>query len=288
MKTEILIGLIFGFTILIPKHSIAQHQLDLDFEIPYGDNSKVGKYLKVNGINLYYETYGEGTPLILIHGNGGTIKNMEYQIEYFSDEYKVIIPDCRGRGKSELHTDSLTFEQITNDLILLLDNLGIDSCDVIGWSDGGIIGLLMGMNYPDRTKRIIAMGANLWHDSTALYPWVIEWIKTSRQEAVQMMRNNDASEDWKIVYQRMALMDDQPNIALTDLQSIKSPVLIIAGDKDMIREEHSVLIYQNIPKSQLWIIPAGTHFAPVNQHELFNETVNRFLREPFIRPDSKF
>ncbi len=288
MKTEILIGLIFGLTILIPKHSIAQHQLDLDFEIQYGDNSKVGKYLKVNGINLYYETYGEGTPLILIHGNGGTIKNMGYQIEYFSDKYKVIIPDCRGRGKSELNTDSLTFEQITNDLILLLDNLGIDSCDVIGWSDGGIIGLLMGMNYPDRTKKIIAMGANLWHDSTALYPWVIEWIKTSRQEAVQMMRNNDASEDWKIVYQRMALMDDQPNIALTDLQSIKSPVLIIAGDKDMIREEHSVLIYQNIPKSQLWIIPAGTHFAPVNQHELFNETVNRFLREPFIRPDSKF
>jgi pimeloyl-ACP methyl ester carboxylesterase len=152
----------------------------------------------------------------------------------------------------------------------------------------GIIGLLIGMYYPDRTKKIVAMGANLWHDSTALYPWVIEWIKTSRQEAAQMLRKNDASEDWEIVYQRMALMDDQPNITLTDLQKIKSLVLIIAGDKDMIKEEHSVLIYQNIPKSQLWIIPAGTHFAPINQHDLFNETVYRFLREPFKRPDSKF
>ena len=288
MKAKILIGLIIGLTILSFKNSIAQPHLKLDFKIPYGDNPKVGEYLKVNGINLYYEIYGKGKPLLLIHGNGGTIKNMGYQIDYFSNKHKVIIPDCRGRGKSELNTDSLTYEQITSDLILLLDNLGIDSCDVIGWSDGGIIGLLMGMNYPYRTKKIIAMGANLWHDSTALYPWVIEWIQRSRQEAAQMIRNHDASIDWQVIYQRMALMDDQPNIALTDLQKIKSPVLIIAGDKDMIKEEHSVLIYQNIPKSQLCIIPAGTHFAPISQHELFNETVYRFLREPFKRPDSKF
>ena len=76
MKTKIIIGLVLGFTFLIPLHSIAQHQLDLDFKIPYGDNPQVGKYLKVNGINLYYETYGEGKPLLLIHGNGGTIKNL--------------------------------------------------------------------------------------------------------------------------------------------------------------------------------------------------------------------
>ena len=76
----------------------------------------------------------------------------------------------------------------------------------------------------------------------------------------------------------MTLMEDQPNIDPVDLQNIKSPVLIIAGDRDMIREEHSVLIYQNIPKSQLWIIPARTHFAPINQSGLFNEKVYRFLK----------
>jgi pimeloyl-ACP methyl ester carboxylesterase len=103
-----------------------------------------------------------------------------------------------------------------------------------------------------------------------------------------MIRNHDTSKDWQAIYQRMALMDDQPNIILTDLHRIKSPVLIVAGDKDAIREEHSVVIYQNIPKSQLWIIPGGTHFAPIAQPELFNETVYRFLRELFTRPDSKF
>ena len=170
MKTKILTGLIIGLTILNLKCSIAQHPFNLDFKIPYGDNQEAGKYLNINGINLYYETYGKGEPLLLIHGNGGSIINMGYQIEYFSNKYKVIIPDCRGRGKSELNTDSLTYEQITSDLIMLLDTLGIDSCDVIGWSDGGIIGLLMGINHPNKTKKIIAMGANVWHDSTALYP----------------------------------------------------------------------------------------------------------------------
>jgi len=288
MKTKILTGLIIGLTILNLKCSIAQHPFNLDFKIPYGDNQEAGKYLNINGINLYYETYGKGEPLLLIHGNGGSIINMGYQIEYFSNKYKVIIPDCRGRGKSELNTDSLTYEQITSDLIMLLDTLGIDSCDVIGWSDGGIIGLLMGINHPNKTKKIIAMGANVWHDSTALYPWVIEWIKTSKQEAAKMISNHDTSKDWQVIYQRMALMNDQPDITLTDLHKIKSPVLIVAGDKDAIREEHSVLIYQNIPKCQLWIIPGGTHFAPAVQPELFNEKVYRFLRGPFSRPDSRF
>jgi pimeloyl-ACP methyl ester carboxylesterase len=288
MNAKIIPVLLIGVIILFSKPSTAQPSSQLDFKIPYGSNPNVGKYLKVNGINLYYETYGEGEPLLLIHGNGGSIINMGYQIEYFSSGYKVIIPDCRGRGKSGMNTDSLTYDQMTLDLILLLDALGIDSCDVIGWSDGGIIGLFMGMNYPQKTKKIVAMGANLWSDSTALYPWVIEWIQTSRAEADRMRRNQETSRDWEVIYQRMALMDDQPNITLPELHKIQSPVLIVAGDKDAIKEEHSVLIYQNIPKAQLWIIPGGTHFAPIRQHELFNETVGRFIRAPFARPDSRF
>jgi pimeloyl-ACP methyl ester carboxylesterase len=288
MRIKILIGVIIIFSILSVKNLIAQLHLNYDFDIPYGDNPEAGSYIDINGTNLYYETYGEGDPLLLIHGNGGTIKNMGYQIKYFSDQYNVIVPDCRGRGKSGLNTDSLTYELITQDLILLLDELEIDSCDIIGWSDGGIIGLIMGMNYPDRTKKIIAMGANIWPDSTALYPWAVKEIQETRQKAAEMISVHDTSDNWQVIYQRMAMMDDQPNYSLEDLQKIKSPVLVVAGDKDIIREEHSLLIYQNIPKSHLWFIPGGTHSAPAKQSTLFNETVNRFLKEPFSRPDSKF
>jgi pimeloyl-ACP methyl ester carboxylesterase len=116
--------------------------------IPYGDNKDAGNYAVLNGVNLYYEIYGIGNPLVLIHGNGGNIAGMKYQIEYFARSYKVIAIDCRGRGKSELGKDSLTYMQMTGDVASLLDYLHLDSAYVIGRSDGGIIGLLMGIYFP--------------------------------------------------------------------------------------------------------------------------------------------
>ncbi|NTV84138.1 MAG: alpha/beta hydrolase [Bacteroidales bacterium] len=135
--------------------------------IPYGNNQDVGNYLVLNGVRLYYEIYGKGEPLVLIHGNGGNIEAMKYQIEYFSKNYRVIVMDCRGRGKSELGQDSLTYMQMTEDIVALLDYLRVYSTYVIGRSDGGIIGLLMGIYFPGKVKKIAAYGANLWPDTTA-------------------------------------------------------------------------------------------------------------------------
>jgi len=288
MKTKIIIGLIIGFTILNSKQTIAQHPSKIAFDIPYGDNPETGKYAVVNGIRLYYETYGSGKPLMLIHGNLGDINKMGYQINYFSKHYYVIVPDCRGRGKSEMNTDSLTYDLITADLIALMEGLNIDSCNIIGWSDGGIIGILMGINFPERVGKIVAMGANLWPDTTALLPWAKNWIVNTKLEANKMINAHDTASDWHVVYQLMNMMDKQPNIELKELKKIRSPVLVVAGDKDLVNDEHTVLIYQNIPNAHLWIIPGGTHFAPVRQSELFNETVYRFFQEPFTRPDSEF
>ncbi len=124
--------------------------------VPYGDNKDAGNYALLNGIRLYYEIYGKGDPLILLHGNGGNIKGMEHQIEYFSKQYRVIAMDCRGRGKSELGKDSLTYMQMTKDVASLLDYLQVDSTYIIGRSDGGIIGLLMGIYFPEKVKKIAA------------------------------------------------------------------------------------------------------------------------------------
>ncbi|WP_372950537.1 alpha/beta fold hydrolase [Mariniphaga sp.] len=288
MRAKFILGLIIGLTFIISKQTIAQRPSKSDFDIPYGDNPEAGKYIVVNGTNLYYETYGNGKPLMLIHGNLGNINKMSHQISYFSKHYYVIVPDCRGRGKSEMNTDSLTYDLITADLIALIESLNLDSCHIIGWSDGGIIGLLMGINYPEHVNKIVAMAANLWPDTTALLPWTKNWIVNTKLEASKMINAQDTSNDWYSIYQLMNMMDKQPDIELKELKKIQSPVLIVAGDKDLIRDEHTVLMYQNIPNAQLWIIPGGTHFAPVRQSDLFNKTVNKFLDEPFTRPDSKF
>jgi pimeloyl-ACP methyl ester carboxylesterase len=249
--------------------------------IPYGNNKNAGNFIAVNGIKLYYETYGKGAPLVLIHGNGGNIAYMKPQIEYFSKNYKVIVVDCRGRGKSELGKDSLTYMQMTKDIIGLLNSLHLDSTYVIGRSDGGIIALLMAIYYPDKVKKVAAFGANLTPDTTALYSFSYKEVIRDRKHADEMIAKNDTSQNWYIIQQRNRLMEFQPHISAIDLHKIKCPVLILSCDRDLIPEEHTLFIYRNIPKANLCIFTGENHFVTKNNPVLFNSAVAKYFSEPF-------
>jgi pimeloyl-ACP methyl ester carboxylesterase len=249
--------------------------------IDYGNNKEAGAFIEVNDVKLYYEIYGHGSPLVLIHGNGGSIGGGKFQIEYFSKKYKVIALDCRGRGKSELGKDSLTYLNMTKDVNSLLEYLKLDSVYIIGRSDGGIIGLLMGIYYPEKVKKIAAFGANLWPDSTALYPFEVKGIKENRLHSENMISKGDTTQDWNLLKQRMRLMEFQPNITKEDLGKIKVPVLVLSCDRDLIKEEHTLFIYRNIPKSNLCIFPRETHWITNTNPELFNETVDIFFERKY-------
>jgi len=249
--------------------------------IPYGNNKNAGNFITVNGIKLYYEIYGEGAPLLLIHGNGGNIAYMKPQIEYFSKNYKVIVMDCRGRGKSELGKDSLTYMQMTKDIISLLNSLHLDSTYVIGRSDGGIIALMMAIYYPDKVKKAAAFGANLTPDTTGLYSFSYKEVIQDRKHADEMISKNDKSQNWYVIQQRNRLMEFQPHISANDLHKIKCPVLILSCDRDLIPEEHTLFIYRNIPKANLCIFPGENHFVTKNNPNLFNSAVAKYFSEPF-------
>ena len=271
---------------LIWSTTNAQVQMNFKFDTPYGNNESVGKYVEINGAKIYYEEYGNGEPLLLIHGNGGDIKSMGNQIDYFKNKYRVIIADNRGQGKSELKTDSLTYTQITKDWDGLVNHLELDSINVIGWSDGGIIALKMGISNKSKIKKIVAMGANLRPDTTAVNSWAPKSIREEEIEIRKKIADGDTSQNWNLRHQLNGLLIDQPNISHKDLQKIKAAVLIIAGDRDIIKNEHSIEMFENLPKAQLCIMPGETHFTPASNPELFNGIVNRFLSEPFKRPDS--
>jgi pimeloyl-ACP methyl ester carboxylesterase len=249
--------------------------------IHYGDNKDAGNYTVLNGVKLYYEIYGSGDPLVLLHGNGGNIEGLKYQIEYFSNNYKVIAMDCRGRGKSELGEDPLTYMQMTKDVASLLDYLNLDSTYIIGRSDGGIIGLLMGIYYPEKIKKIAAFGANLWPGTTALYPNEVEQTKKIYAQAEEMIEKNDTTQNWYLIKQRYRLMESQPHISADDLNKINSPVLILSCDRDLIQEEHTLFIYRSIPKSNLCIFPGETHWMTNTNPDLFNSTVAKYFSDPY-------
>lgn len=280
---KIIIPMILLVTTFLSSMLNAQAKME---KTHYGNNETVGKYVNINDAKIYYEEYGKGEPMLLIHGNGASINAMGNQIDYFKTKYRVIVADSRGHGNSELKTDSLTYIQMAKDYAGLVNHLKLDSLNIIGWSDGGIIGLLLGIHHPSKVKKIVTMGANLRPDSNAVYSWAVNEVRKQRQIVKSKIEESDTTKDWELQNQLLSLLGDQPNISFSDLSKIISPVLIMSGDKDIIREEHTVKIYQNIPNAQLCIMPGETHFTPASNPELFNSIVEKFIVNPFTRPNS--
>jgi pimeloyl-ACP methyl ester carboxylesterase len=249
-----------------------------DPKSPYGNNKLAGKYYTIRGIRMYCEVYGKGQPLLIIHGNGGSINNFIYQVPYFSKKYKVIIADSRAQGKSTDTGDSLSYEMMADDYAALLDVMKVDSAYVIGWSDGGINALLLAIRHPEKVKKMAITGANLVPDTTAVPKQIWDMVMPALTALKIKANKTDAEKNSLKLFRLLA---EQPHIPLTDLQKITCPALVIGGDHDVIKEEHTMLIYKNIPRSYLWILPGSGHSTPVVFKDDFNKVVDRFFSTPY-------
>lgn len=233
----------------------------------YGKNEKVGRYVKIRGFNMYYEIYGNGAPLLMIHDNAGSINKFRYQIPYFSKKYKVIVADSRAQGRSTDASDSLSYEMMADDFNALLEKLHLDSCYVIGWSDGGINGLLLAIRHPDKVKKLAVTGASLSPDSTAVDSFILK-------HAIQAPKSKNEK--------KLAdLLTYEPHISVKQLNQIKCPTLVIGGDHDVILTQHTLHIASSIPKSYLWILPNSGHATPIYYRDQFNKVVKDFFSKPF-------
>jgi pimeloyl-ACP methyl ester carboxylesterase len=252
---------------------------------PYGANTAAGSFAKINGIKLYHEIYGTGSPLLVIHGNGGSIHDLENQIGFFASRYRVIAADSRGHGKSGLGESRLTYEQMAGDLNALLEKLGVKSVNILGCSDGGIIGLLLAIHHPDKVGKLAILGANLSPDGA--YDWALEWVARENANVDAMIAKGDKSQPWLTLRQHLDLLGKQPNIPLASLAKITSPTLVMAGDRDIIRDDHTLKIFHALPHSQLAIFPGATHLILHEDPEQFNRTIERFFSLPFAQPDTR-
>jgi len=279
------ITLVLLLTLFI-KLSVAQEAKSPFDTTTYGRNPAVGKYADIRGFKMYYETYGKGEPLLIIHGNGGSINNFLYQIPYFAKNYQVVIADSRSQGKSVDAADSLSYEMMTDDLNALLDNLHLKSCYVIGWSDGGINGLLLAIRHPDKVKKLAITGANLWPDTTAVDPFVYNWaLKQNIAVNDSLKKASTPSPELKNAHKLLHLLTYEPHIKVADLNKITCPALVIGGDHDVIQPKHTMLIAQSIPNSYLWIIPNSGHSTPIFKKEQFNKVVGDFFAQPYRKID---
>ena len=248
--------------------------------IPYGANKAASGTFVHHGVTLYYETYGQGEPLLLVHGNGGSIGWMAAQIDFFKTHRRVIVMDSRDQGRSSDSTGTLTYEKMADDQVALLDHLKIGQADVLGWSDGGIEALLMGIRHPDRVRKLVAMAANL--NPRALYPETDKLVKDLLASTpADALKTAEGRREARVTN----IMLTEPNIGLAMLGKVTAPTLILSGDHDLVRLDHTIAIYEALPNAELAIFPGSTHMVPFDDPQIFNATVERFLSTSFKKRD---
>ena len=224
-------------------------------------------------IHLNYVERGAGDVLLLLHGNGESLDYFAGQIDFFAKAYRVIALDTRGHGASPRGSAPFTIRQFAEDLRAFMDEKGIESAHILGFSDGGNIALSFALKYPRRVKKLILNGANLDPLGVKLHvqiPIVLGYhlarlFAGKRPEARRRM-------------ELLGLMVNEPHFAPQDLRKLELPALVIAGDRDMIREKHTRLIADSLPNARLAILK-GNHFIANQIPEEFNRVVAEFLAE---------
>lgn len=237
---------------------------------PYGRNPAAGAYCQLPGVPLYYETYGQGEPLLLLHGNGESIHSFYKQIAAFAEHFRVIAVDTRAQGQSvDTLTAPLSYELFATDIKTLLDSLHLPSAHIVGWSDGGNTGLLLAQRYPSYVRKLVTMGANLFPTTAAVEAKMLRQSKRGRQLLLQQGKTAQA--------RLLTLVLTEPHLTYADLATIQAPTLVLAGEKDIIKRAHTQAIAAHLPHAQVVILPGVTHYAPQENPALFNETVLHFL-----------
>ena len=256
-------------------------------KIEYGAND--GKYVIINNRKIYFEEYGQGTPLLLLSGGGinRSIRDFGKCIPGLSKHYRVIAPDTPGQGRSE-QTDSLSYDLLTDFISQLIDSLKIDSGYVMGWSDGAIVSLLLANRRADKIKKAIAVGANNGTRGFVLpdgFPLdsvkmpALEYWAPSNKKDIEWYNTLTPKKDWrKMVNNINSMVYEKEYFPTSVYAGINIPVMIVLGDRDMISIEHGLEMYRLIKNSQYCVLPNTTHEVFAERPDLINKIAIDFLK----------
>lgn len=248
--------------------------------LPTGFEWSEGQRAEVNGIELYYEVYGEGEPVFLLHGGLANGTYWVNQIPAFAEQYQLIVVDSRGHGRSTFDDQPITYDLMSSDVLALADQLGIDTFAIVGWSDGGIIGLDIAINHPDRLTKVVAYGAN--SDVSGLNPDIgtsdtfNAYIEAAAEDYSEVA---PAPERWDEFLGNIGEMwATLPDWTAEQLAAITTPFLILDGrHEEAILTSHAVYLFETIPNSALVLMPDTGHFAMFEQPDEFNAIVLAYL-----------
>lgn len=255
-------------------------------QIEFGSNN--GSIININGKKIYYEAYGQGTPLLLLSGGGinRSIRDFEKCIPGLSKHYRVIAPDTPGQGRSE-QTDSLSYNLLTDFVSQLIDSLKIDSGYVVGWSDGAIVGLLLADRRADKIKKAIAVGANNGISGFVLpegFPLdsvkipAMEYWAASNKKDIEWYNTLTPKKDWRKMFNNMnRMVYEKEYFPASVYDRINIPVMLVLGDRDDISIEHGLDMHRQIKNSQYCVLPNTSHEVFTERPDLITQLAIEFF-----------
>jgi pimeloyl-ACP methyl ester carboxylesterase len=238
-------------------------------------------YVEHEGARIWYATYGSGSPVIMLHGGLGHGGNWGYQVPALvRNGYRAVLIDSRGHGRSTRDARPFMYELMASDVLAVMDALHLGKADLVGWSDGATIALIIGMKAPARVARVFFFGCNMDPSGvkqiTERNPILDRCLSRHAMDYARLSTTPDQFRAFAQAVNQM--MKTQPNYSARDLTEISVPVEIVQSEHDeFIKAEHAEYLARSIPNAELVILPGVSHFAPLQRPEQFNDAMLRFL-----------
>lgn len=240
-------------------------------------------YLDLNGVSAYYEVHGAGAPLLLLHGGFCSIESLTAQIEHLAPAYQVHAPERPGQGRTADREGPITFEGMVRDTLAYLDAQGLGAVHVVGFSDGAITGLLLARDHPERVRSLVAISGNLdpsgfaeGEEGTEGEDGEDDSFRPFREAYDRL--SPDGPEHGDVVLEKLvAMWTSQPQIPAASLAAVAAPTLVMAGQHDSIRTDHTLEIARSIPDAQVAIVPGASHLLMDERPALVNLLIAEFL-----------
>jgi pimeloyl-ACP methyl ester carboxylesterase len=244
----------------------------------------MGEYVQIGDVKTWYEVSGpdDGDPLVLLHGGMSDGTGWGANAPAMAERYRTYIPDRRGHGKTPDVDGPLTYDAMTDDTIGFLEQVVGGPARLVGWSDGGIVSLLLSMRRPDLVTRQVLVGTNFHHDGLlpdfALgddpYAPDLTMFKALYEAAAVDPAN------WPVFFTKTERMwREEPTMTVDDLKAVQAPTLVLVGDDDAVHYDHTIALYENIADSQLCVVPGTSHVVALEKAALFEQLVLAFLAE---------
>lgn len=254
-------------------------------QIPFGSNN--GKYISISSTQMYYEEYGEGPVLLLLHGGLGSIHDFARVIPELSNHFRIIAPDSPGHGRSE-QADSLSYQLMASYYSELIDLMKLDSVYIMGYSDGGNTALILASERSDKVKRIVVSGAD--SNTDGYTQETLGFIKGTTPQMVKAylpewitdyQSKNPQKDQWaKFINDSRKMWLKKVVISDSDMNQIKSRALIVLGDQDAITLEHGIHMHRSINGSEFCVLPNTPHEVFMANPDLISRIAIDFLERP--------